>query len=195
MRWQWVRECLVIFCLAGILLCSGGCRRNSSSGPKIYDYGFTAELRWENSVDLDLFVADPSGDVWDFYDSIPAIVFAGDNQCGFGDFCDPASCGIYLECNTPELVTVSSVEEGFYTLWVSSWTLSDEDISLHITLPQDRVEIGEAYDVTLACTIPGDTDQAIANIDFPGGGQSIKRISEEQGFVPCTITEQLVRTE
>ena len=173
----------------------GGCQRNSPSDPKTYDYGFTAELRWENNVDLDLFVVDPYGDVWDFYDSIPTIVFAGDNQCGFGNACDPASCGVYLPCDTPESVTVTSAEEGSYTLWVSSWTLSDETISLHITLPQDRVEIGEAYDVTFVCTIPGDTDQAIADIDFPGDGQSIKGIPKEEGFVSCTITDQLIRTQ
>jgi hypothetical protein len=87
------------------------------------------------------------------------------------------------------------VEKGFYTLWVSSWTLSDEPISLHIALPQDKVEIGEAYEMTFACTIPGDTDQAVADVAFPGDGQSIKGIPDEEGFVPCTVTDRLVRTQ
>jgi len=190
-----VRGCLVIFYVTGLLMGVGGCRNDNPSAPQTYDYGFTAELRWENNTDLDLFVADPDGDVWDFYDSIPTIAFAGDNRCGFGNFCDPASCGAYLPCDTPESVTVTSVEEGFYTLWVSSWVSSNENISLRISLPQERVDIGEAYDVTFSCMIPGDTDQAIADIHFPGDGQSIKGILAEEGFVPCTITEQSIRSQ
>lgn len=156
---------------------------------------FTAELAWRNAGDLDLFVVDPKGDVWNFYKSTSNIVFVGDNQCGFGPTCDPAACGAYLPCDTHESVRVSSAKLGRYTLWVSSWTASTESIALYVTFPREQVGVGDVYHVTFECLIPANTDQAIADLVFSEEWQSIAGIPEDQGFAPCQIIDQGVRSE
>lgn len=172
-----------------------GCYDDDDPPQILSDRVFTAELAWNSVGDLDLFVVDPKGDVWNFYKSTSRIVFAGDNQCGFGPACDPGACGVYLPCDTREAVQVSSAEIGRYTLWVSSWTASAESIALYVTFPRERVNMGDVYHVTFECLIPANTDQAIADLVFSEEGQAIAGIPADQGFAPCQITDQWVRTE
>lgn len=189
------RRWFVILLLIGMLSLQSCEKTQHPSGSSGIAYGFTAELAWENAVDLDFFVVNPEGDVWTLYDHTPAVVFAGDNQCGFGAACDPQMCGIYLPCNTREAITVASAEQGTYTLWLSSWTSSKENVTVSVTLPREHVAVGDIYAITFRCTIPANADQALVNIDFSETGHTIANLPGAAGFAVCTITEQAVRAE
>jgi hypothetical protein len=189
-----IKRTLTLFWTVSGLVLLNSCQHKNPATPQTNLEQFTAELAWENAVDLDLFIVDPYGQVWDRYESPADILFAGDNQCGFGPQCNQNACGGYLPCGTHEAITVTAPKKGIYTLWVNSWATLPETITLEVVLPEAAVNVGEAYEFRFECQIPAETEQAIANLQFTAGQYSIEGMPADRGFALCQITQQRLRT-
>ena len=121
-------------------------------------------LAWEESENLALLIIESVGG-WasEGHHGVTALS-TGDNMCGFGTFCIPATCFSDLTCNEPEraYVPTGTAITGFYTIAVDAFgTLNPQHVTLKITTSNGTT--------TFTCAIPANGFKNIAEVTFPGG--------------------------
>ena len=149
-----------------LLVGIGSCDNEDNNEPLSYD--LEAELTWDQAVNMDLWIIEPTGKGSGHGDPGVTAFNTGDNLCGFGDACDPAVC-TDLPCGTPERIIIpyntalpDTTEPLYvYEIGISNW--SDADVTMLLTIRTP------AMSRSFTCWIDGPRVSYAAQVAFPEG--------------------------
>jgi hypothetical protein len=170
LTWLWV----------GLLGCFmvwfSGCDDNNTTSSNSDTPDLEVELVWEDAVNMDLWIYEPSGQGSGHGDPGITALNDGDNHCGFGSACALATC-TDLPCNTPERIVVNHGEAlsqtteplHDYQIGISNWSTTTTVMFLTVRTPNEtRI---------FRCRVDGPRVSYVANVTFPAG-----TIAEEESF-------------
>jgi hypothetical protein len=182
---HWLVVLFVLGLAVGIIMSCGGGGGDNNEGQIL-----TVELGWTHEVNEDLITQEPTGEIVGpgFSISGATAVSTGDNQCGFGTGCIPASCAPNLSCDTRERIEVTKASPGTYTLYVRNNAAANELVSMYISVPKSQVQAGQTYYMVISCDIPAGATPPIATVAFPNSA-----ISNSPGAAICTVSVNEVR--
>ena len=134
-------------------------------------------LTWEGAVNMDAWIIEPTGKGSGHGDTGETAQNTGNNDCGFGDACNPTACSA-LTCNTSEYIYIPAglalpeTTEPFhyYEVGISNWSTVTTTMFLTIKTPAETRQY--------RCTVDGPRVSYVATIKYPSG-----TIENQAGFV------------
>ncbi|GAK50892.1 hypothetical protein U14_02134 [Candidatus Moduliflexus flocculans] len=159
------------------LLATGCHERDSVTAPQERLADLEVRLTWEGAVNMDAWIIEPTGKGSGHGEAGETAQNAGNNDCGFGDACNPAACSA-LTCNTPEYIYIPAglalpeTTEPFhyYDVGISNWSA--------VTTPMFLTIKTSAETRQYRCIVDGPRVSYVARIKYPSG-----TIENQAGFV------------
>jgi hypothetical protein len=188
-----LQNALLVMVMGGLWLSGCGYEHSDEND---YKNKLSVKLEWENAVNLNLKVQEPTGEWIGTGTNGPTMTSIGDNTCGFGPLCNPQSCSD-SPCDSYEGVYATSIASGTYTIQIQNNGLAQydpveedfvgEDVELSITIPENLVEKGNAYYMLLSCYILNNTAPKLAVVEFstPERGKILMNNTRTQ----CVVSE------